>query len=347
VSIKLGILNGFRKGPDSYELYIDACKDLGVEYEVVDIISEHWLDNVRNSSCAAFLARPTPYYVPWKIMFDERLYHIERSLGRIVYPSYKELVMYENKRQMAYFLQINNIAAPKTHIFYDEAEALDFAHESVYPLVFKTHLGAQARGVDILKTKRRARSLIRQVFSRGYARDIRTTLRGILKTPISIPYYFFDSEYKVIILQQYLVNCKEWRMIRIGKSYFGHQKLIKGEYHSGSGLVGWETPPRRLLDFVRTVCDIGNFWSMCVDVFEDPAGNYYVNELQSVFSSYNPSQMYVDGKPGRFLYNSVTDQWEFEEGLFNRNGSNNLRVEHLIEILAANAVATVKAQPQA
>jgi hypothetical protein len=242
---------------------------------------------------------------------------------------------------MAYFLQVNNIPAPRTHIFYDEPEALAFAHVSTYPLVFKTHIGAQARGVEILRTERRARSLIRQVFNRGYARHMRTKLRGLLKTPISLPYYFFDSEYKVIILQEYIANCKEWRMIRIGHSYFGHQKLLKGGYHSGSGLVGWETPPRRLLDFVRTICDTGSFWSMCVDVFEDPDGNYYVNELQSVFSSYNPSQMYVDGKPGRFIYNFPTDQWEFEEGFFNQNGSNNLRVEHLIEILTSIAAATV------
>ena len=344
---KLGILNGFRKGRDSYESYIDACRDLGVEYEVIDIISEHWLDNIQNSSCSAFLTRPTPYYVPWKIMFDERLYHVERSLGKIVYPSYKELVMYENKRQMAYFLQVHNIPAPKTHIFYDKAEALQFAHNSIYPLVFKTHIGAQSRGVKVLDTERRACSLIRQVFSRGYARSIRTTLRGLLKTPIDIPYYYFDSEYKVIILQQYIESCKEWRMIRIGNSYFGHQKLKKGDFHSGSGLVGWETPPRRLLDFVRTVCDIGKFWSMCVDVFEDPAGQYYVNELQSVFSSYNPSQMYVEGKPGRFQYNASADLWEFEEGVFNQNGSNNLRVEHLLEILRTNTGTTPAEQLQA
>jgi hypothetical protein len=117
MSIKLGIFNGFRKGRDSYELYIDACKELGVPYTVVDIVSEHWIENVKASGCNAFLARPTPYYVPWKIMFDERLCHIENSLGQVVYPSYKELLMYENKRQMAYFLQLNHIPAPKTHIF--------------------------------------------------------------------------------------------------------------------------------------------------------------------------------------------------------------------------------------
>jgi hypothetical protein len=237
-------------------------------------------------------------------------------------------------------ISFNSTTYPRRRriFFYDEAEALAFVRTSAYPLVFKTHLGAQARGVEILKNERQAASLIRQVFRRGYYRRVRTTLRGILKKPIYLPYYFFDSEYKVIILQEFLPNCKEWRMIRIGKSYFGHQKLQSGNFHSGSGLVGWETPPRRLLDFVKGVCDVGKFWSMDLDIFEDPDGNYYVNELQAVFASYDNSQMYIDGKPGRFLYNESNDQWDFEEGYFNRNGSNNLRVEHLLDILATDRI---------
>lgn len=60
-------------------------------------------------------------------------------------------------------------------------------------------------------------------------------------------------------------------------------------------------------------------------------GNYYVNELQSLFGSYNPSQMYINNIPGRFVYND--NRWLFEEGLFNGNGSANLRVEDFINKL--------------
>lgn len=334
MSPKLGIFNGFSKGPDSYELYVNACKELGVSYEVVDIISENWIENIRSSDCAGFLVRPTPYYVPWKQMYDERLYFVERSLDRVVYPSHAEVYLYENKRNMAYFLQAHNIPAPPTHIFYDLSEALAFLQNAPYPLVFKTHLGAQARGVEILRTRRQAESLVKQVFRRGYYRRVRTTLRGLLKHPIMIPYYFFDPEYKVVLLQEYIPNAIEWRMIRIGDSYFGHQKGQKGDYHSGSDLTNWRTPPERLLNFVKSICDTGGFWSMCVDIFEDATGRYHVNELQSIFGSYNPSQMYVNGVPGRYRYSEETKTWDFEEGFFNKNGSCNIRVEHLLDLLA-------------
>jgi hypothetical protein len=76
---------------------------------------------------------------------------------------------------------------------------------------------------------------------------------------------------------------------------------------------------------------------MCVDVFEDRDGNYFVNELQSVFGSYNPSQMYIDGKPGRFRQDSRSGGWDFEEGYFNGNGSCTLRVQHLLSLLESRA----------
>jgi glutathione synthase/RimK-type ligase-like ATP-grasp enzyme len=268
-------------------------------------------------------------------MFDERIYHVENTLHRVVYPSYQELLLYENKRHMAYFLAAHGLPSPKTHVFYDLNEAIEFTEHAAYPLIFKTHLGAQARGVTVLRTKRHAQRLIRRVFRTGYYRRIRTNLRGLLKRHIMLPYYFFDPEYKTVLLQEYVHDVLEWRMIRIGDSYFGHQKLRRGEFHSGSGAVAWVTPPDSLLRLVKQVCDVGNFWSMALDIFEDPAGRYYINELQTVFGSYNPSQMYVDGKPGRFLYEASEDRWVFEEGYFCQNGSCNLRVLHLMKILAS------------
>lgn len=122
-------------------------------------------------------------------------------------------------------------------------------------------------------------------------------------------------------------------MIRLGDSYFGHQKLRKGDFHSGSDLVGWYDPPRELLDFAHRVTREGRFTSMCIDVFETEDGRYLVNELQSMFGSYLPYQMHVNDKPGRYMYEKSTGTWIFQEGIFNANGSCKLRVEMLLQLL--------------
>jgi glutathione synthase/RimK-type ligase-like ATP-grasp enzyme len=333
----LGILKGFRGGAESYELYIKACEELVVPYKVVDVISENWVDNILASGCAAFLVRPTPFYSTWKQMYDERLYHIVHSIGMIIYPRYHDLLMYENKRHMAYTLRIANIPTPSTHIFYNLQEAVGFIDQSPFPLVFKTHIGAQGRGVKILRSRADAKRLAWQIFTIGFVRNARTNLKGLLgKRSISLPYYFSEPEYKVALLQEYLPNAFEWRMIRIGNSYFGHQKLKKGDFHSGSSLVGWCDPPERLLRFTKYVCDTLGTDSMCVDIFETQDGTYLVNELQTVFGSYDPSQMYINGTPGRYLYVPNEDSWVFEEGYFNQNGCCNLRILHLLDLLGVN-----------
>ena len=336
MSLKLGILTGFRAGAESYELYIRACQELGVPFEIIDVIGSKWLGNIVASNCAAYLVRPTPYYVAWKQMYDEKLYHMVNSLGKIIYPRYHDLLLYENKRHMAYAMQIAGIPMATTNIFYNLEEAIEYLDKASFPVVFKTQIGAQGRGVKILRSRAAAKLLVTRAFYVGVFRHVRTNLKGLLgKRTCSIPYYFSEPEYRVVLLQEYLPNVVEWRMIRIGKSYFGHQKLKKGQFHSGSSLVGWYDPPERLLRFTKNVCDSIGTDSMCVDLFETPTGEYKVNELQAVFGSYDPSQMYINGIPGRYLYLPAEDRWIFEEGYFNRNGSCNLRVQHLLESLSA------------
>ena len=121
-------------------------------------------------------------------------------------------------------------------------------------------------------------------------------------------------------------------MVYIDGSYFGHQKLKKGEFHSGSKMIGWYDPPHQLLDFVRDTVTKGNFSSMCLDIFETTDGRYLVNELQSLFGQSTESQMYVNGIPGRYIYADI-DKWSFVEGFYCENGCSNLRVNAVLKLL--------------
>ena len=49
--MKLGIFNKFN---GMEENYIKACADLGIQYEVVNIITTEWLDNIKKSNCDGF-----------------------------------------------------------------------------------------------------------------------------------------------------------------------------------------------------------------------------------------------------------------------------------------------------
>ena len=112
---------------------------------------------------------------------------------------------------------------------------------------------------------------------------------------------------------------------------FGQAVSEFGKYEKVEKADGSEVIVAELLDMAKDICDKGNFRSMDVDIFETTDGKYYVNELQTIFGSYDPSQMYIDGKPGRYRF--INNEWQFEEGYFNQNYSCNLRVEDFIKYL--------------
>jgi hypothetical protein len=72
---------------------------------------------------------------------------------------------------------------------------------------------------------------------------------------------------------------------------------------------------------------------MSLDVFETKDGRFLVNELHPVWGVEEPSEMYVEGRPGRFVYEEATRSWRFEEGVFCQNASCNLRIHTLLELL--------------
>lgn len=325
--MKLGILKAFS---DQHKYYIRACESLKIDYQVIDIISCNWLDYIKKSKCDGFMCRPTSKFQERKTMFDERLYIIDKYLKLPLYPSYDELFIYENKRMMDYWLSINNIQHAKTYVFYDKEEYFEFINKAKYPLVFKTNIGSTAKGVKIIKNKVSASSIGKKVFgthnsklARGYTPE---TTGKFIKFEAK-----GSGQKHFIILQEFLDVQWEWRMVRIGDSYFGHKKLLKGDFASGSKLKGWDRPSEELLYLTKEICDKGNFLSMDVDIFETSEGKFYVNELQSIFGQSTDHLMLLDGLAGRFVY--TKNKFTFQAGDFNQNQSFDLRVKHFLNIL--------------
>ncbi len=137
-------------------------------------------------------------------------------------------------------------------------------------------------------------------------------------------------------------GCRRHRhIIKIGGSYFGHRRLLKGDFASGALRFAWGAPPEELLWLVKRVCDTGGFDSISMDVFECQDGRFLINELQSIFGSREASQMRIDGKPGRYLLRD--GEFVFEEGVFNRHKSYPLRVADFVEKLRAEKAAAAPA----
>lgn len=325
-AVTLGILKGTASG---YQSYVDACEEMKVEYQVVDILAPDWIEQVKASRCDGFLARPPHSNQDWKTIYDEKLYIISDVLGYPVYPSFTECYIYESKRMMAYWLQANGFPMPRTLVVADRSSAFTALDEMQLPCVIKANVGSAGTRVDIIRSRARGRRILKRYFgirpylAPGYFGWTRT--KGIPLPAIGL------AQRHSAIIQEFIPSKWEWRILKLGDSYFGHQKLLKGEKASGSHQVGWVAPPRELLFLMKDLCEKGNFRSMNADILESTNGRFYINELQSLFGAEDNSQMYIDGKPGRYVFRDGT--FVFEDGYFCQHSCCLLRVKDFIEQL--------------
>lgn len=330
--MKIGILKSFKEIDKFVKGYIDACESAKVEYVMLDLLSDTWIEDIISSKVDGILVRIKGNIPEHKAMFDEKLSIINDDLGIPIYPSRKELFLYENKRMYAYWLKAHNLPHAETHVFYSKQQALNFIEKAKMPLVFKTNGGASSSGVEIIKSKLKAKLNIHRIFGLFDARlsfgKVHFGKMGLLPVP-----KFGMAQKHYAIIQEFIPIKWEWRIIKIANTYSGHQKLLKGQFASGSDMVGWVEPPGELLKMVKELCELENFDSMAMDVLESLDGKFYINEIQSLFGSYLPYQMKINNVPGRFVESN--GEFTFEAGEFHTFGSNYLRVTDFITKLSS------------
>lgn len=336
--------------PDDHHLWEKACQEFKdvLSYSIIDLTRNDWLEKIRENRFDVLLAKPGGINSYFKQLYDERIYILERVLNYRIFPSAEEVFIYENKRFFAGWLSANQIPHPATYVFYHQMEALEFLSRQSFPLVAKTNIGASGSGVKILKSSNEAVEYTTHTFlGKGASQRTGPNLErgGLLKrgffyvlnpSKIKNKLAIYQSRKSgiqkgFVILQEYIPHDFEWRVVRIGDSFFAHKKMVRGEKASGSLIKVYDNPPKALFDFVKQITDKHQLFSQAVDLFETPSG-YLVNEMQCIFGQSDPYQMLVDGTPGRYRY--VDNVWIFEPGDFNQFESYKLRMEHIINTLS-------------
>ena len=337
---------------DDHLDWLNACKNHEdmIDVDIINLISEDWLDSVTKEKYDFFLARSPGRIAYYKQLYDERIYIINQVLKLPVYPKIDELLIYENKRFLSYYLKARKIPHPRTHIFYNKDEAARFINQCGFPIVAKTNIGASGSGVEILKNKNAASRYIDDAFSpKGITRTFLPNFRKgdyvkrfknrVANISGSVQYFkekrkaaTVDPQKWFVLFQEYVKIDYEWRCVVVDDSYFGHKKLRSiGEKISGTCNVSWDTPDTELLNLIKEIVERNRFWSQSIDLFYDDKRGYLVNEMQCFWGSKNPHQMINDGKPGRFVFQN--GNWAFEPGEFNRNNSYDLRLRHILRLL--------------
>lgn len=334
---------------DDHLPWVEACKRRQgeVEAEVIDLIASDWLEKFRMKEYDLVLLRPPGRTEKYKRLYDERTYILYNYSGVPVYPSLNEVLIYENKRFLSDWLNINNIPHPRTRVFFDRKEALAYAGPGIgLPLVAKTNIGASGNGVRFIHNNEELHDYIIDAFSKGVG--VRTgpklhkgslsgklikaiTTRGFLKKRMGEYMASYENPQRgFVIFQEFVPHEFEWRCVRIGGSFFAHKKLARNNMSSGTLLKGYDPVPASLLNFIREVTERTGLSSVSIDLF-DRNGQYLVNEIQCFFGQSDPYQMLVESVPGRYRY--LNEKWAFEAGDFASNACYDLRLEHALGLV--------------
>jgi len=100
--------------PDDHYYWIKSCEKYSdiLQYEIINLTHNDWLNNILNSNADYLLTRPPGLTAPFKQLYDERIYIISEVLKFPIYPNLLEILIYENKKMLSYWLQANNIPHP-------------------------------------------------------------------------------------------------------------------------------------------------------------------------------------------------------------------------------------------
>ncbi|MBI1780316.1 MAG: hypothetical protein HYR66_02960, partial [Sphingobacteriales bacterium] len=298
--LKLAILKN--EIPGEHMMWVEACKEKSdvIEWDEIEFTKSDWLDKIKAGGYDGLLAIPGTYTASSKNLYDERIKIVNSDCGIPVFPTLNELLIFENKRYLSYWLKAYNIPHPDTFIFYSKSEALEFLDKTIYPIVAKTSIGAAGSGVEIIKTKQEALDYVEQTFTgrgirrrngpkvgnKGFAKRFFKTIINPSALKVKLTKYMLiqsEAQKGFVLFQKYIPHDFEWRCVRIGDSFFAHKKLKVKDKASGSLLKGYETPPEELLNFIKDITDRCNFSSQAIDLFIGENGQYLVNEMQCLF----------------------------------------------------------------
>ena len=332
---------------ESADKWAKACQSYKIDYDLIDLTSDDWLSSIQRKRYNFFLLKPPDKIERFKILYDERVYIISKILNQKTFPSYEECLLYENKKFLSYFLLAKNIPHPKTKVYYYCHDALKYIKESKYPIVAKTSIGSCGSGVNIITSEKEGILYCKKAFKKkgikaqfGPNRVTGSPGKWFVKA-LNNPGYFFNrlksyiniyrnAQYGYVIFQEFIPHDFEWRIVRIGDSFFGYKKFKVGFKASGSQNLGFDNPPLALLNFIKDISDQNNIINAAFDVFVHK-DQFLINEVQTLFGHSKNHILEVDGKAGRYIFDKGI--WCFEEGNFNSNESYDLRLQVALEIL--------------
>jgi len=227
--------------------WASILQEKGYQIKWVDVRNPLILSNLKG--CVGFMWRWAQFEGMGAIA-RRLLPIIENTLGLVVYPNQQTCWHYDDKIAQAYLFEANNIPAPKTWVWFDRDEALEWIKGATYPMVIKLATGAGSKNVRLVENYAEAQNWVNRLFEYrlvtlserhylplSYLKRIRLAA-SIIKHghPIMVPYNGLEAQGGYVLFQDFLPgNDFDTRITVIGNRAFGFRRFNRDNDFRASG----------------------------------------------------------------------------------------------------------------
>jgi glutathione synthase/RimK-type ligase-like ATP-grasp enzyme len=269
----------------------------GFAYDLCDIHAHDWIERARPFDIMVGL-------VSNEISRLEEIrikYHfLETFMGKMCYPRPKHALLYENKCLEAYLSTLYDLPFAKTYIFHSREDAMASIANARFPLVSKINYSSGSMGVELVRTPRKARRLIRKIFSQTGRSTYAPWLR----------------QKNYVYFQEYVPNDGyDIRVILVGNRAWGYyRRVLSGDFRaSGMHQEEYRGLPEEAIRIAWKAQRHIRSPLLVVDMVRGPDGRFTIIEYSILCLIDTAEQLLVDGVPGSYIIDDTGDI-RFERG---------------------------------
>ncbi len=231
---------------------------------------------------------------------------IENSYRINCFPDQNTCWHYDDKIKEYYLFKAREYPFIKSWIFWEKENALKFASETNYPIVFKLKKGASASNVVLIKNKTEAHKIICRMFDKGISSN-GIPHRGNVKyhnleklMRVKIDRYFLNKirnikpeTWKIsknyVLFQEFLPNNSfDTRITTIGDRVFADRRFVrKNDFRaSGSGNYDYDLNniDMRMVEIAQRISKEMKFQTMAYDFLINEKGEPEICEISYTYS---------------------------------------------------------------
>lgn len=297
-------INSDYTGKESYSTkFKEYLNNKGIEVKELDLLKNDAISQARfcDGIMWRWLHRPADKQSAKKI-----LYVIEKYLKIPVFPNAATSWHYDNKIAQKYFLDTLHAPFIDTKVFWDYNEALSWADDAEYPVIFKLSAGAGSSNVLKINSREEAVDFIYKMFRVGifsytmnefkkndylshFKKKIKESVKFLLNNEFpSLHRTWWKPEFGYIYLQKFLPNNSfDTRVTTIGNRAFGYRRFNRKNDFRASGSGNFDTDPGKIdlkcVEIAFKVSKKAGFQSMAYDFLYDQDGNPLIGEISYTF----------------------------------------------------------------